>query len=190
MAPQDQRIWQTQNGNLEAFNELVLIYQDRVFRQALWMLNDEAAAQDVCQEAFLHAYRKIGTFHGGPFRPWLLRITTNLCLDQIYAARRHPCQPLDAVTAAGEEIEPDWARDPGDSPETIAERTQTGDILAQSIQKLAPEFRVVVILVDIQELDYAEASTILHIPLGTLKSRLARARLKLREDLRAFSFVL
>ena len=91
MTLENQRIQQAQIGDLEAFNELVLAYQDRVFRQALWMLKDETAAEDACQEAFLRAYRKIGTFHGGPFHPWLSRIVTNVCLDQIRMSKRKPC---------------------------------------------------------------------------------------------------
>ncbi len=183
MTPQDQRIRQAQNGNLDAFNELVLAYQDRVFRHALWLLNDEAAAEDASQEAFLLAYRKIHTFQGSSFRPWLLKITTNVCLDYIRAAKRRPCQSLESINEAGEELEPSWLKDPGDTPETVLERSEIGDRISHAIQRLALEYRMAVVLVDLQELDYAEACAVLHIPLGTLKSRLARARAKLREDL-------
>lgn len=92
-------------------------------------------------------------------------------------------QPLVAVNEYGEEIEPYWAKDPADSPEKVLERTETGEAILRSIQKLPPEYRVPVILVDLQEMDYAEASAVLHLPLGTFKSRLSRARQKLRDDL-------
>ncbi len=182
----DQRIRQAQRGNLEAFNELVLAHQERVFRHALWMLGDAAAAEDACQEAFLSAYRKIHTFQGGHFLPWLLKIVTHRCLDYIRSTKRRPALPFSAILKEDdrEDSEPYWTGDPGESPEKAAERTETGDAILRAIQKLSPEFRLAVILVDVQELDYAEACRILRIPLGTLKSRLARARLKLSQDLR------
>lgn len=180
---QEQRIRQAQSGNLEAFNALVLTYQDCVFRQALWLLNDEAAAEDASQEVFLKAYRKIHTFKEGPFRPWLLKITTNCCFDHIRAAKRHSCQSLDPIDKDGEEYHPSWLKDPGDSPEAVMERSEIGARISRAIQKLPWEYRVVVVLVDVQEMDYAEACAILQIPMGTFKSRLARARAKLRRDL-------
>lgn len=187
MTLQDQRIRQAQNGNLEAFNELVLTYQDLVFRQALWLLNDEAAAEDASQESFLRAYRNIHTLKGSSFRPWLLKITTNYCLDHIRSAKRHPCQTLDLIGEDGEEYEPSWFKDPGDTPEAAYERSEIGDRIAYAIQRLAPEYRMTVVLVDLEGLDYLEASAILHIPLGTFKSRLARTRRKLRDDLASLS---
>jgi RNA polymerase sigma-70 factor (ECF subfamily) len=181
--PQDQRIIQAQNGDLEAFNELVLLYQDSVYRQARWILNEEEAAEDATQEAFLLAYRKINTFHGGPFRPWLLTIATHCCINQIRAAKRRPCQVPQFINADDEETELDWMKDPGDSPEKVIERTETEAEILRAIQQLAPEYRMAVILVDLQDLNYAEAAGILRLPLGTFKSRLARAREKLRVNL-------
>ncbi len=180
---QDQYIRQAQKGDLDAFNELVLIYQDSVFRQALWILNDAAAADDACQETFLRAYRNIHTFRGGPFRPWLLRIATNCCIDQIRSTRRRPTQSLTPSNQNGEEIETYWLKDPGDSPEKLVERTETIEEVIRSIQKLPTEYRLPLILVDLQDLDYTEASAILCLSLGTFKSRLWRARQKLREEL-------
>jgi RNA polymerase sigma-70 factor, ECF subfamily len=182
-AAQDDRIRLAKNGDLDAFNELVLIYQDCVYRQALWILNDEFAAEDAAQDAFLQAYRKLHTFHGGPFRPWLLKITTNCCIDQIRAAKRRPSQPFTTLKDDDEEIEPYWVRDLSDTPEQSLERAETGDAILHALQKLAPEYRIAIILVDLQELDYAQAAGILRIPLGTFKSRLARGREKLRLEL-------
>ncbi len=181
---QERLVRRVQDRDLEAFNQLVLLHQDSVFRQALWILNDAAAAEDASQEAFLLAYRKIQSFHGGSFRAWLLKITTNCCLDLIRFSKRRPCQPFGAILKAGEgeENELGWLNDPADPPEKVIERNETGEAIRRAVQKLAPEFRLPVILIDLQELDYVEASAILQIPLGTLKSRLARARLKLRDD--------
>lgn len=172
-----------QRGDLNAFNQLVLTYQEAVYRQAMWMMNEEEAAEDATQEAFLNAYRKLHTFHGGPFRPWILRIVTNYCLDQIRAATRRPTINLDQFDPYGDEMEPFWMKDPAESPEQFVERAETNDAIAHAIQRLSPEYRTAVILIDLQELDYQEVSTILGVPLGTLKSRVARARAKLRDDL-------
>ena len=181
--PQDQCVCKAQRGDLDAFNELVLLYQDSVYRQALWLLNDDAAAEDACQEAFLRAYRKIDTFRGGPFRPWLLRIATNYCIDQIRSTRRRPTLPLTPTDPNGEEIEPYWLEDPADSPENLVEQTETAEEVIRSVQKLDPEYRLPLILVDLQDMSYGEAASILGITLSAFKSRLSRARQKLRDEL-------
>ncbi len=178
----DQLIRQAQKGNLEAFNQLVLLYQNQVFRQAMWILNDQAAAEDATQEAFLRAYSRIDTFRGGPLRPWLLRIVTNYCLDQLRYTQRRPSQPLVGHDEQEEDYEPAWLRDQNDSPEQAVERSELTEDIIESVKKLAWEYRMPIILVDLQDLDYEEASTIMHIPLGTFKSRLARARQKLSID--------
>jgi RNA polymerase sigma-70 factor (ECF subfamily) len=174
---------QAQNGSLEAFNELVLRHQDRVFRQALWILNDDAAAEDATQEAFLQAYRKLDTFRDGPFLPWLLRITTNYCLDQLRYAKRRPTQSFEQYDEDGEEIEPKWACDPIDSPEQAVENSEVADEIIASVQRLSWRYRIPIILVDLQDLGYEEASAVMRIPIGTFKSRLCRARQKLCVDL-------
>ncbi len=181
-----QRINRAQRGDLEAFNDLVLIYQDRVFQQAYWMLGEEEAAEDAAQEAFILAFRKINTFHEGSFRAWVMTITTHYCLDQIRSAKRHPQLPLEMTNADGEESEPSWCVDPAEGPEQAVERIQTERFIADAIRHLSPEYRAALILVDLQEMDYHEAAAALSIPLGTVKSRLARARLQLRAGLKSF----
>jgi RNA polymerase sigma-70 factor, ECF subfamily len=167
---------------LDAFNELVLEHQDAVFRQALWILNDEAAAQDATQEAFLRAYHAWHTYDGGPFRPWIMRIATNYCLDQLRRFKAHPKTSLEIYTNDDEEIEcPAWMNDPNACVEEIYERSELRARIMQSIRRLAPEYRLPVIMIDLQEMDYAEAAATLGIPLGTFKSRLARARQKLQK---------
>lgn len=170
-----------QHGDLAAFNELILSCQDLVYRQAWWLLKEEEAAEDATQETFLKVYRKINTFQlGKPFRSWLLKITTNHCLDKIRSARRHPEQTLEPVDRDGEAIEPAWLKDPGDTPEQALIRAEEERRIIYAIQSLSPEYRAVVIMVDLQELDYTEVSAILNVPLGTMKSRLSRARRQLR----------
>jgi RNA polymerase sigma-70 factor (ECF subfamily) len=175
--PETKLIARAQRGDLEAFNELILLYQDAVYRQACWLLGDEESAKDLTQEAFLIAYRKLFTFFGGSFRAWLLKIATNLCLDLIRARKRHPTIPLEKYNEDGEEVDTaDWLVDPGDTPEQLVERAETRSAIARCIKHLTPEHRTVILLVDLQEMDYQEAARILGIPIGTVKSRLARAR--------------
>jgi RNA polymerase sigma factor (sigma-70 family) len=172
-----------QHGNLNAYNELVLIYQNIVFRQAIWILKDEEAASDATQETFLQAYRKLESFRGGSFRAWLLKIATNHCLDLIRSSTRHLVIPLEQFDKDDEEIEPFWMKDPAETPEQAAERSETSREIAHAIQRLAPDYREIILLIDLQELEYEEASIMLRIPVGTVKSRVARARRLLTVDL-------
>ena len=183
VALQDQRIRQAQNGNLEAFNELVLIYQDCVFRQALWLLNDEAAAEDAAQEAFYRAYRKIHTFDGPSFRAWIMRITTNYCLDQLRRRRSRPSVPLATCCEnLGEANENSrWLIDPQPSPEHVVECSELRDGIRQCLLGLPPKYRIPIILVDIQEMNYQDAARVLGMRLGSFKSRLSRGRARLLE---------
>ncbi len=174
-------------GDLDSFNRLVLAYQDMVFSQAYRMMGEPEAAEDAAQEAFISAYRNLNSFRGGSFKAWLLRIVTNACYDELRRQKRRPTTPLEPVDADDEEIEsPRWMTDPGETPEEAAERTELNRALQNCLNDLAPEFRAIVILVDIQGLDYSEAAESLGTPLGTIKSRLARGRLKLRDCLQGF----
>lgn len=174
-------------GDLDSFNRLVLAYQDMVFSQAYRMLGEPESAEDATQEAFISAYRNLNSFRGGSFKAWLLRIVTNACYDELRRQKRRPTTPLEPVDADDEEIEsPRWMTDPGETPEEAAERTELNKALQNCLNDLAPEFRAIVILVDIQGLDYSEAAESLGSPLGTIKSRLARGRLKLRDCLQGF----
>jgi len=182
-ALEDQRIRQAQKGNLEAFNELVLSYQDCVFRQALWLLNDEAAAEDAAQEAFCRAYRKIHTFDGLSFRAWIIRITTNYCLDQLRRRKTHPSVPLATCCENTGEADENsrWLTDPQPSPEQVVERTELNEGIRQCLLGLSPNYRIPIILVDIQEMNYQDAARVLGICLGSFKSRLSRGRARLLE---------
>jgi RNA polymerase sigma-70 factor (ECF subfamily) len=180
---ESQSVSRAQRGDLNAFNQLILAYQDIVFRQAFWILREEAAAEDAVQDAFLMAYCKLGTFRGGSFRSWILRITINYCLDQIRSAHRRPSVRFDPADVDGKEIEPIWMKDPRETLEQLIERTETNELINFTIQKLSIDSRMVVLLVDLQDLNYIEASNVLQIPVGTVKSRLARARRKLGENL-------
>jgi RNA polymerase sigma-70 factor (ECF subfamily) len=180
-------IQDAQRGDLEAFNRLVLAYQDMVYNQAYRMMGEAEAAEDAAQDAFISAYRKLGTYRGGSFKAWLLRIVTNLCYDELRRRKRRPTTPLEPVDNEDEEIEsPRWLSDPNGTPEDAAERAELALALQRCLERLPPEFRSVVALVDVNGMDYTEAAESLGKPLGTVKSRLARARMRMRECLQGF----
>lgn len=174
-----------QKGDLTAFNRLVLVYQDMVYNQAYRMMGEAESAEDATQDAFISAYKNIRSYRGGSFKSWLLRIVTNACYDELRRRKRRPTQPLEPVDQENnEEFESArWMVDPGESPEEALERTELDRALQHCLEDLPPDFRAVVILVDIQGMDYSEAAAVVKTPLGTIKSRLARARLRLRDCL-------
>jgi len=176
-----------QAGDLDAFNRLVLVYQDALYNQAIRMLNEPEAAEDAAQDAFIIAFRKMHTYRGGSYRAWLLRIVTNLCYDELRRRKRRPTTALEPITQDDEEIEsPRWLTDPSESPEDAAERSELSHALQDCLGGLPEDFRAIVILVDIQGLDYTEAAESIDSPLGTVKSRLARARTRLRDCLKGY----
>ncbi len=180
-------IQEARRGDLEAFNRLVLAYQDSVYTQAYRMMGDLDAAEDATQEAFISAYKNINSYRGGSFRGWLLRIVTNACYDELRRRKRRPTVPLEPLDADDEEIEsPSWLADLAELPEDAAMRKELSQAIQRCLAGLPEEFRAMVVLVDIQGLDYQAAAQSTGKPIGTVKSRLARARLRLRECLLSF----
>jgi RNA polymerase sigma-70 factor (ECF subfamily) len=180
-------IHEAQHGDLEAFNRLVLAYQDALFNTALRILGDDELAADATQDAFLNAFRSINAFRGGSFKAWLLRTVTNACYDELRRRGRRPTVPLEPLTDDDEEMEtPRWLADPSMTPEQQAEADELEHAIQHCLESLPTDFRTVVVLADIQGLDYIEIADTVRKPLGTIKSRLARARLRLRECLQAF----
>jgi RNA polymerase sigma-70 factor (ECF subfamily) len=174
-------------GDLDSFNRLVLAYQDLAYNLAMRMLSDPDLAEDVTQTAFLSAYRNLNSFRGGSFKAWVMRMVTNACYDELRRRHRRPTIPLEPVDEDDEEIEsPVWLADPSASPEERLERAELEKAIQACLQGLELEFRSVVVMVDVQGMDYSEVSTAINKPLGTVKSRLARARLKLRDCLHRF----
>lgn len=176
-----------QRGELDSFNTLVLHYQDMLFNTALRIMGDHEAAADATQEAFLSAFRAIKSFRGGSFKAWLLRTVTNACYDELRRQKRRPTTPLEPELDNGEEMEaPRWLADPSMSPEEEAEVDELEHAIQHCLDELPDEFRAVVVLTDIQGMDYKEVAIAVRVPLGTVKSRLARARLRMRECLQGF----
>lgn len=177
-------IQSARQGDLEAFNHLVLQYQDMVFAQAYRLVGDEDSAADIAQEAFISAYRNLSAYRGGSFKAWLLRIVTNAAYDELRRRKRKPSTALEPLDSEDEEVEsPRWLADTGESPEERVERAQLARAIQHCLDELPADFRVVVVLVDVQGLDYAEAAQVIRVPVGTVKSRLARARMRLRDCL-------
>jgi RNA polymerase sigma-70 factor, ECF subfamily len=184
-------IHDAQHGDLDAFNSLVLSYQDALFNTALRILGDEDLAADATQDAFLSAFRALNSFRGGSFKAWLLRTVTNACYDELRRRKRRPTTPLEPETEDGEDMEsPRWLADPSSSPEEQLEREELEHAIQHCLDGLPADFRTVVVLADIQGLDYTEVAVAARVPLGTIKSRLARARLRLRECLQGFGELL
>jgi len=177
-------VFNAANGNLDAFNQLVLDYQDIVYNHVYHLLGDPDWAEDVTQESFIKAYQKLDDFRGGSFRAWMLRIATNASYDLYRRASRHPTQPLYPVTDDGEEVEsPAWLVDPASSVEKTVQQKEDDEDLYRMLNELPLAYRSVILLVDVYEMDYAEVAEALHLPMGTVKSRLARARMQMKEKL-------
>jgi RNA polymerase sigma-70 factor (ECF subfamily) len=178
-------------GDLDSFNRLVLVYQDMVYSHAYRIIGEEESADDATQTTFISAYNHINSFRGGSFKAWLLRIVTNACYDELRRRKRRPTVPLEPLDDTGEEVESaHWMVDPGDQPEDQIQRVELQRAIQHCLDRLPDEFRTTVVLVDIQGLDYFETSQAIGKPIGTIKSRLARARLRLRDCLNGFAELL
>jgi RNA polymerase sigma-70 factor (ECF subfamily) len=174
-------------GDRVAFNALVERYQSAAYALALRMLGDPEIAADVTQEAFFSAYRNLSSFRGMSFRAWLLRIVSNGCVDIFRARGRQPTTSLDALT----DEEGDQPIGQGDGrlaalsdgtwdPEHVALRAETIEAIETALLRLPRSQRLALVLSDVQGLSYEEISHIMNVALGTVKSRIARARAHLR----------
>jgi RNA polymerase sigma factor (sigma-70 family) len=173
-----------QAGSLAAFNDLVKLYESRVYNLAYRMLGDNEAAADATQDAFFQAYRALGQYRGGSFRSWLLKIATNICYDRLRSRKRHPTDSLNRIVEDAEEFggsDQGILEDPAGNLEEVALRRELARDLADALLSLPEEQRVVVILSDVQGLSYEEITAITGVGLGTVKSRISRGRLKIRE---------
>ncbi|MEL7590834.1 MAG: sigma-70 family RNA polymerase sigma factor [Anaerolineaceae bacterium] len=179
-------------GDLDAFNRLVLAYQDLAFNVAYRMLADEDLAADAVQNAFISAYKNLRAYRGGSFKAWVMRMVTNGCYDELRRQKRRPTVSLEPVNREdGEEMESaEWLRSDDPQPEVAFDTAELEHALQHCLENLPLEFRSVVVLVDVQGMEYEEVSQSVKVPLGTVKSRLARARLKLRECLQQFQELL
>lgn len=170
-------------GDLAAFNLLVDRYERLVYAICLRLLREPALAEDAAQETFIRAYGALEQYHGPSLRAWLARIATNRCYDLLRGVRRHPLQSLEAEPG---EREPHWSLEtPPEDPFQQAVRSELGARLIAALEQLPLEQRVVVLLCDVHGYDYEEIAAATEVAVGTVKSRLSRARARLREILRA-----
>ena len=178
-------IERSQQGDLEAFNAIVVAYQDRVYNLCLRMLGSRQAAEDAAQEAFLSAYRNVRRIRGATVRPWLLRIASNTCIDELRRRKRQPQLSLDVPAPDSEESRPLDVPDRAAGPEQLALSGEVGEALQAELVRLPPDQRAAVVLSDVEGLSYQEIAAVMGGSVGTVKSRISRGRAKLREALRA-----
>jgi RNA polymerase sigma-70 factor (ECF subfamily) len=173
---QDEQLRLARQGDLSAFNALVLQYQSLVFNLCLRQLGQREPAEDATQETFVSAWRNISSLRGS-FRPWLLRIAANACTDEQRRRGRRPASSLDVALEAGVPEPPDEDT----LPEASALQGELRREVEAALQRLPDEQRLAVVLCDLQGLDYAEIASVTRASLGTVKSRIARGRARLRE---------
>lgn len=172
-----------QKGDTAAFNQLVRAHQVPVFRAAYRVLGDQAAAEDATQDAFISAFKHIRSYRGGSFKAWLLRIATNACYDQLRSKQRRPTASLDALLLDPDDPAPGVDRAAPESPQDAAERQELNLAIQKGLETLPPDQRVTLVLVDIEGLSYEDVATATSANVGTVKSRLSRARAHLRDFL-------
>ena len=187
---EDTLIAAARRGDVEAFNRLVLRYQDLVYTVAYRITGNAASASDVTQEAFIAAFRKLHQFRGEHFKPWLLRIVTNACYDELRRAKRRPAASLDRLTEDGFEPEMLGLSASPVTPEAAVQQAELNAAIQDCLGALPEEQRVIAVLADVEEYPYAEIATITALPVGTVKSRLSRARGRLRDCLRGIGELL
>ena len=184
MVQEDAQIKAAQRGDVHAFNELVLTYQDRVYTVAFRIMQDPASADDIAQDTFVTAFRKLDQFKGGNFRAWLLRIATNACYDEL---RRHKRRPFESIDDDDYDMDADarLATSDSESPESHAQRSELKSAIELCFEQLSDEHRLVVTMSDVEDYSYDEIASTAKISLGTVKSRISRARANLRDCLQA-----
>jgi RNA polymerase sigma-70 factor (ECF subfamily) len=163
-------------GDLDAFNDLVVVYQDMLFALVVRMVPDRDQASDAVQEAFFSAYRNMEGFRGGSVRSWLSRIAINAAMDAQRLKKRRPADPYP-------ELEDDTWQPPADAsadPVTTALTTERHRALNKALAQITNDQRTAIVLYDVEGYDYAEIAELTSVSVGTVKSRIHRGRLALR----------
>ncbi|GHU71054.1 hypothetical protein AGMMS49992_04400 [Clostridia bacterium] len=182
MQESDRLIKRAQNGDTEAYEQLILPLEQRIYALCYRITNNREDAFDCAQEVMLRAYRSIGEYRSqASFATWIYRITTNVCLDMIRRRRVKPFVSLEALMDTGFPL-----ADRSHNPHDLLERSDLNQALKEGIARLPLEMRAAIILRDVQGLTYEEVASILHINIGTVKSRISRARERLRRMLSVY----
>ena len=186
-----------QRGDRAAYGQVIVLYQDRLFNAVLRMVGDRDEARELTQEAFTRGLMNLSSFRGdaSPYT-WLFRIAVNLAISQLRKVQRQRVFSLDASGNAARQRDGEdqasglmdrVARErSGESPLQRMERQERDEAVLTALGKLDAEYRAVLVMRDIEGFDYQQMADILGLPLGTLKSRLFRARLAMRDELRTY----
>ena len=186
LANESEIIRQCQAGDTSSFDLLVEEHYTRVYNTALRMLSDPDSAADATQAVFVRTFRSLEGFRGdSSFSTWLYRITVNVCLDEL---RNRPQEPVSLTFVGDNDEEPEERSIPDNCTEPAAcvVRDERQRVVHEAIQQLPAEYRVVLVLYDLNGFSYKDTAQVLGIPVGTVKSRLNRARGALKEVLRPY----
>ena len=177
-------IQQVLDGDLEAFNQLVLQYQDRVYSVAYRVMGNAYEADDMTQEAFITAFKKLSSYRGGSFGAWLSRITTNLCYDELRREKRRPATSFEELPGSDTD---DGAPIPSHTatPEQTTQQIELQNAIQDCINGLKHDQKIVLVMSDVQGFSYQEIADQFALQLGTVKSRLSRARKAVQQCLQA-----
>jgi len=165
------------SGDLDAFNDLVLLYQDMLYGLVVRMVPDRDQASDAVQEAFFSAYRNLSRFRGGSFKSWISRIAVNAAMDAQRLKKRRPADPYP-------EYEDDsWQPPSGeaDDPVTTALQAERHRVINGALAQITADQRAAIVLFDVEGYDYAEIATMTDVSIGTVKSRIHRGRMAMRD---------
>ena len=170
---------QAREGSLDAFNGLVECYQDHLYSLVARMVPDRDQAADAVQEAFFSAYRNLKSFRGGSVRSWLSRIAINAAMDQQRLKKRRPSQPYPELE------DESWQPPAGDEADPVrtAMQGERARVLNAALASITPDQRQAIVLFDVEGYDYQEIADLTGVSLGTVKSRIHRGRLALRDRL-------
>ncbi len=185
-----------QKGDRAAYGQIVVAYQDRLYNAVLRVVGDHEEARELTQEAFTRGLMKLDSFRGdaSPYT-WLFRIAVNLAISQLRKVHRHRVFSLSSSNGNGRHDTSDdqasnlmdaLARDRAQLPPQELERREQNEQVLAALGRLDAEYRAVLVMRDIEGFDYQQMADVLDLPLGTLKSRLFRARLALRDELKGY----
>jgi RNA polymerase sigma-70 factor (ECF subfamily) len=163
----------------QRFRAAALPYLDDVYTLARYLLRNAADAEDAAQECYLRAFRHFETFRGGPIKPWLLAILRNVCRAEFARRGGLAAMTTESLDAAEQAVETVWGDDPA-TPEASALRRFDAETVQRLIAQLPDQFRETLVLREINDLSYREIAEVIDVPVGTVMSRLARARALLR----------
>lgn len=179
-------IQKSQNGDIDAFEQLILRYEKRIYAIAYKYMGQHEDASDMAQEALLKAYQSIGSFRGdAAFGTWLGKITANRCLDELRKRKNIQLTSLEDTLELEEGSVKKELESPAATPEEHAMQQETAQYMQRLIDEMKEEYRIVIILRELEGYSYEEIADTLSCSLGTVKSRISRARIYLKERILA-----